>query len=400
MSRVSSRTSATTRRLPPDPIYTPIDKTSKNLSQSGATVLDTLELGSQKIGYNALITSIGDVLHTLFKANPRGTWHEVVSVLNGLDSRQDARLKAKLVGSISEFIADYSLLPHVIPELYKHLVDYESNLVRYEAIGVLGQLLRNAPASVPESMIDLLVEIHLRDPYKVIHKAAATALGSYKFTKDRRGYVALETFRKLEEIYFEEGTDTRFLDELVRVFQSSFTDWVEVRRYVVCRILPKYARHPDAYFSEHMITTLSYHVEDFPEIRRLFLQVALDYFQRTERDRYNHDGYSPRTCLWTDLGELPAEIVSSEYEKFADVIKAKALSDPVEAYRFISTFSSLELHQQAAELAMLADEALPAVKAHAWWKETFSRATAAERAESLLAAGDYAGALRILGDVE
>jgi hypothetical protein len=336
----------------------------------------------------------------LFKANPRGTWHEVVSFLNDLDSRQDATLKAELVGSISEFIVDYSLLPEVVPELYKHLVDYESNLVRYKSISVLGQLLRNARPSVPESMIDLLVEVHLRDPHRIVHKAAATSLGSYKFTKNRRGYMTLEALKELEKIYFEEGKDTRFLEELVRVFRSAFSDWVEVRRYVALSILPRYARHPDPYFSEHMITMLSYDVQDFPEVSRLFLQVVLDFFQRTERDRYNYDGYSERTRLWTDLEKLPAEIVSSEYEKFAAVIKAKALSDPVEAYRFISTFSALELHQQAAELAELADEALPSVKAHAWWKETFNRAAAAERAESLLAAGDRTGALRVLGDVE
>jgi hypothetical protein len=288
----------------------------------------------------------------------------------------------------------------VIPELYKHLVDYESNLVRYKAISVLGQLLRNDRSSVPESMIDLLVEVHLRDPYQIIHKAAAAPLGSYKFTKNRRGYMALEALKELEKIYFEEGMDTRFLEELVRVFRSSFAGWVEVRRYVALSILPRYARHPDPYFSEHMITMLSYDVQDFPEVSRLFLQVVLDFFQRTERDRYNYDGYSERTRLWTDLEKLPAEIVSSEYEKFAAVIKAKALSDSVEAYRFISTFSSLELHQQAAELAELAYEALPSVKAHARWKETFSRAAAAERAESLLAAGDRAGALRILGGIE
>jgi hypothetical protein len=373
---------------------------SKNIPQKGANALETLQLGSVKIGYDALITRVGGVLRTLFKANPRGTWHEVVSFLNDLDSRQDATLKAELVGSISEFIADYSLLPEAIPELYKHLVDYESNLVRYKAISVLGQLLRNDRPSVPESMIDLVVEVHLRDPYRIIHKAAATSLGSYKFTKNRRGYMALEALKELEKVYFEEGKDTRFLEELVRVFRSSFADWVEVRRHVATNILPRYAGHPDPYFSEDMITTLSYDVQNFPEISRRFLQIVLDFFQRTERDRYNYDGYSPRTRLWTGLEKLPAEVVSSEYEKFAAVIKAKALSDPVEAYRFISTFSALELHQQAAELAELADEALPSIKAHAWWKETFSRAAAAERAESLLAAGDRAGALRVLADVE
>lgn len=181
-----------------------------------------MQLGSGKIRYDALITRVGGVLRTLFKANPRGTWHEVVSFLNDLDSSQDATLKAELVESISEFIADYSLLPEVIPELYNHLVDYESNLVRYKAISVLGQLLRNNQPSVPESMIDLLVEVHLRDPYQIIHKAAAASLWSYKFTKNRRGYMALEALKELEKIYFEEGMDTQFLEELVRVFRSAF----------------------------------------------------------------------------------------------------------------------------------------------------------------------------------
>ena len=168
----------------------------------------------------------------------------------------------------------------MIPELYKHLVDYESNLVRSTAIGVFGQLLGKAVSSIPESMVDLLVEVHLRDPYKIIHKAAVAALRSYKFTRDRRGYVALGALLTLEAIHSEEGKDTRFLEELVGVLRSAFADWVEVRRYVALSILPRYAGHPDPYFSKHMITTLSYDVQEFPEIRRVFLQVVLDFFQR------------------------------------------------------------------------------------------------------------------------
>jgi hypothetical protein len=47
---------------------------SENLPQKGANVLETLQLGSGKIGYDALITRVVGVLRTLFKANPRGTW--------------------------------------------------------------------------------------------------------------------------------------------------------------------------------------------------------------------------------------------------------------------------------------------------------------------------------------
>src|SRR6185295_18686402 len=112
------------------------------------------------------------------------------------------------------------------------------------AIGVLGHFLDEARSSVPESMIDLLVEVHLRDAYVIIHRAAVTALRYCKFSKDRRGYIALETLLILEKHYFNEG-DTRFLEELVGVLQWSFPDWLEVRRHVVLGLLPRYTAHPD-----------------------------------------------------------------------------------------------------------------------------------------------------------
>jgi len=34
--------------------------------------------------------------------------------------------------------------------------------------------------------------------------------------------MALEALKELEKIYFEEGMDTQFLEELVRVFRSAF----------------------------------------------------------------------------------------------------------------------------------------------------------------------------------
>jgi hypothetical protein len=254
---------------------------SKNLLNEGSDAMDTLQLRTERIGYNALVRDVAGVLRKLFKANPSGTWPELVSMLNSLDSRQDEALKSELVGSISEFIGDYHLLPEVVPELYKHLVDYQSSRVRSTAICVLGHFLADARSSVPESMIDLLVEVHLIDPYTIIHQAAVAALRSCKFADDRRGQIAFETLLRIEEIYFNEGTDTRFLEELVDVLQWSFPDWVQARQHVVLTILPKYARHVDPRFSERMIRALSRHVEHFPEISRVFLQAALNLFLST-----------------------------------------------------------------------------------------------------------------------
>ena len=45
MSMVSSRASAITRRLPPDPIYTPIDKTSRIVGHSDVYSLQTPQCG-------------------------------------------------------------------------------------------------------------------------------------------------------------------------------------------------------------------------------------------------------------------------------------------------------------------------------------------------------------------
>jgi hypothetical protein len=249
-------------------------------------------------------------------------------------------------------------------------------------------------------MIDLLVEVHLRDRYVIIHRAAVTVLRFCKFSKDRRGYIALETLLILEEHYFNEGTDTRFLEELVGVLQWSFPDWLEVRRHIVLNLLPKYAAHTDTYFSEHMLSTLSRYVDDFPEVSRVFLQATLNFFARSERDRYNYDGHSTRRHLWEKLSDLPADVISSEYELFAAVVKSKALADPNEAYRFISIFSTMELHEQAGELAAMAYDALPAVKAHARWKETFRQVATAERVEALLSAHDQEGALTLLRSFE
>jgi hypothetical protein len=371
---------------------------SKSLPQRGTDALGFLRSETERLTCDALIKDVADILRKLFKANPIKTWPEVVSMLDDLNSRQDETLKGEMVTSITAFSDDYNLLPQVIPELYKHLIDYESNWVRSRAIRVLGHLLADARSSVPESMIDLLVEVYLRDGDRLIHRATVAALGAYKFSKDRRGCIALEALLKLEEIYYNEGTDTWFLKELLGVLRWSFPDWVEVRRYVVVTILPKYARHPNLYFSEEMVSTLSHYIEDFPEVRSDFLQVALNFFERTERDRYSDGGHSPRRGLWETLENLPADMVASEYAQFSRVVKVKATDDPVEAYRFISTFSSLDLHRQAAELAEVAYETLPDVKAHARWRETFRRVAAAERAETLLRVGDREGALTILGN--
>ena len=204
--------------------------------------------------------------------------------MDRLDSKveTEAELKAQLVTTLTTFAETYELVPQVIRQLYKHLMDIDSLLVRAEAIRVAGELLSRIRESVPDDIVELLT-IFLPDTYVIIHKAAARALRSCRFQKDERGYKVLNILIHIEKCYRQESKDFYFLRDVFNTLRFSFREWPEVERYVALTLLPAYAGLADEYFAEDMLVLMGEYIGKFPGLASTFVRAALDYLTNTSR---------------------------------------------------------------------------------------------------------------------
>src|SRR5207248_2306672 len=126
----------------------------------------------------------------------------------------DERLKVIFVRMLGVFaMCSYELVPRVVPQLYKHLVDFDSRRVRAAAIGVVGVMMGKMPGSVPDEMIDLLAA-YLDEKWVIIHKATVRTLQHYRFSRDERGARVLNTLLGWEGTYVQKESETDFLQAI------------------------------------------------------------------------------------------------------------------------------------------------------------------------------------------
>lgn len=359
---------------------------AENRPRHRGSVMEVLQDDTERLTYRGLIRSVSELITQVVKANPVLSFPKIMAALRELPAEDD-RLKAELVDLLGIFGKVYELVPQVIPELYKHLTDFQSNLVRAKAIGVLGEMMAEFPDSIPDNMIELLV-VYLEESFVIIHQSALGALRHYSFQRDERGRKALSIILKWEDTYFQQGKEAEFLDTIVRTLYAAYRGWPEVGRHIDLVLLPKHSQHAQPHFAEDSLAQLARRVRKYPELAPKFIQIALDYLKQTSRDQYNIDVHHDRYCIWLELFQVLPEVIAAEAGRFREVIHSKVGWDRIDATRLLEVLSQAGLHKQAAGIVLEARNLLPDVKSHTYERDFYAEVGAAEQAEAAVAAGN------------
>jgi hypothetical protein len=373
---------------------------AEQIPKDGADYLEYMANDTRRIQFDRLIGHIVKITRTLVRHAPQKAFPVITQTTRDLSSKNDTRLKAELVGTLRDFAKDDNLLPQVIPELYRHLTDYESNLVRSRAINVLSDLLDHSPGSVPSNMLELLL-IYLQDPYVIIHKSAVRALAHTKLKRDDFGWDALNRVLALERAYADDANQTAFWEDIIQTLYAAFRAWPEVDRYIATKLLPKYSRHSEKYFAEDMLVRLSRLVENYPEVAAEFIEIAVEYVRATSAKRTsNGDLYSDRSLIWQGLFKAPQELLKTFVRILHEAALQKIQHDPLTSYQIIELLSHAGLKSETLALANDLLASLPDVKSNKYRRDTCHLIAAAEHAEQLCAAGETEKAMQVLDEAD
>ena len=359
---------------------------SRNAPPPAAGTMAALEAMNRDSSYGALKRVLTEIVDELARVSPAPVFTAVRDLLDRLSSKDeaDAELKAQMVTTLTSFAETYEMVPLVIRQLYKHLVDFESRRVRSRAIRVAGELLSRIPESIPDDIVELLT-IYLTDDYYIIHQNAVRSLASCRFHRDERGNKVLTTLIQFERYYRQQPKETAFLRDLLSTLRRSFREWPEVRRYIAVKLLPEYSRLPDRHFAEDMLVLMGDQVAAYPELATPYVRAALDHLQRTERDRYDDDIGKDRGRIRERLRDVPSSAVVAEIDKVRDIVRLEAARDPFDVIHLLEILSFHELHAEAAALAEEALGLVPEVKANAFAREAYAVIQTAEIAEVFVA---------------
>jgi hypothetical protein len=370
---------------------------ARNAPAPAEDALARMEAMTRDSAYDALKRALSEMVEELARYKPREVFAAVQDVLGRLSStdKAEAEVKGQLVGTLSSFADTYELVPDVVRQLYKHLVDFGSVGVRARAVRVAGDLLSSIPRSVPDNIVELLI-VYLTDEYVAVLRNAVSALDAYTFEKDERGNEVLSLLIQMERYYRQQPNKSYFLREIFGTLRRSFREWPEVRRYIAVKLLPEYCRLPDRHFADDMLVLMGEQVGLYPELAQPYVQAALEHLKSTVRDHYNDDAHTDRGKIRERLRDVPLSALVAEMEKVRDVIRAKAGNDGFDVIHLLEILSFRELY---AETAALAEEALsltPDVKAHAFERQAYALMRTAAMAESLVAQGRVSEAVEII----
>lgn len=357
-----------------------------------------LEYQGQQAKFSRFIQSITKAIRRLIQYNPESVFPVITKLLGQTSSDDQPRFKAELVSLLSDFSESDQLVAQLIPELYRHLTDFKSNLIRAAAIKVTGTLLNRAPESVPSNMLQLIV-VYLQDTYVIIHKTALQAIGRTELQKNSLGWEALSYITNLEIYYSQQPNETHFVEEILRALSTTFREWPEVKRYIVVKLLPKYSNHSEIHFADGMLSRLAYSINEYPEVVGDFLDCAVSFIKKTRRDRYGNDNFSDRRRIFDSLFSISREAIVLQVENLQEMAIERVDDDPLEACQIVGLISSHGFRENAIVALERMLEILPDVKSATYWRDTIRLALAAEKAEKECTSGDFRTAYTLLNSV-
>ncbi|XCN71113.1 MAG: hypothetical protein Q3M24_12375 [Candidatus Electrothrix aestuarii] len=259
-----------------------------------------------------------------------------------------------LLGAIGK---DYSLRTHILPILWRVLMDYNSPWVRAKAIEATVEMFSSSGASPPANLVDTIF-IHLQDPKVIVHKAALRAVRQCPHWFDKKQtFEVLSCLKGHLQAYRDDEIQLdRICDALLSVSRRHERLKLLALRMVEL-LLPTGKQLVDKSIAEYLLRFC----EPDDKIAYLVAQDIGQYLGRCDRDRNNYYGHSRRGWMFNWLHRLPQSTFQQAAKELLTSACEMAKRDAWESCHFASLFSSFGAFREeqiilAAAAHSLSDE--------------------------------------------
>ncbi|MBB5296618.1 hypothetical protein E5F05_10695 [Deinococcus metallilatus] len=286
---------------------------------------------------------------------------DITPNLRSLDAAESA-VKAELATLYGTVGEQRHLAPQVIPSLYRLLTDFDSVLVRANAISSVSRMLHKHPDSVPPNMTDLLVT-YLNDQYVLVCQRAAAAMlvleprDEAQLVDIFKGLLVLNTAFVQQDPY----TLRDLRQPLFRIARQLGNDTDDV----IGQILVLHSQHKDQYVARDALRDFAWHVT--PAWAPQYLKTALSHLERKPPDVFNAQSLHDDE-LFRSFFQLPRDVIAAHVAAIQKL--AVSYAKVFEHVRFALEVTDLlvyfELYGDAARVASGVAHAQPPTRRHAW----------------------------------
>ena len=367
---------------PPSKILLP------NQTQTQDTQLEPLKELRRTRQWDSFKRRLRRCLKELCKAKPSKTFGSVFDCLNQPSEHLEDEFKVCCVSLLGELGKDYILRAHVLPLVWRTLMDYSSDRVRAQAIHATAEMFSSSTTMPPQNLVDIII-VHLQDSKVIVHQAALQAVSRCSIWFDKRQ--SLEVLMYLEEHLRVYHNDKHQLDYICNAIlkigrQDAILKPLALRR--VESVFPPKEYLVDGKIAENLI----WFCEPSEKIAKFVAKDIGVYLAYHDRDRYNYYGYSKRLLFFKWLHQLPA----ATYQSIADDLLASALQlakrDAWESCHFASLFSHFRAFQYEQNVLETAANALPKEPRHEAFRTKLQQLAMIAAGNASLQTGDTVAA--------
>ncbi len=356
---------------------------------------EELEKESRRLKYLRITRDLQKTLGALSELNPSLVWNRVKEIVPNLDSKVPhlELYKAELTALYGDLGKEHSLLPEVVPELFKLLMDFDSVLVRGAAIKAVGELVDHDANSLPQNMLDILI-VYLLDTYVYIHQSAALAIEHVRPSNEGE---AAEIARRLMALDRTYDKDPYFRQELRRGLIRITRRYPDLLTKMTLPVIIEHCRIEEPLLADDALRDFRYLLDDLPSwCEFYFAREALTFLGRSERERFNSEEHTERYSLLLALYDCSKKAIQQNLTVLQTAARAKGKDDPWDALRLAQLLSKLEMHQEASQLAAEIRTMQPTTKRQERAIREASLTELTAKAEVLVSLGQVESALEAL----
>jgi hypothetical protein len=359
------------------------------------TQLEELDKQSRRVQYRRVIRDLQKALSALCEMSPRIVWNHLRELVPNLDSKVPhlELYKAELTTLYGDLGKEHSLLPEVIPELFKLLMDFDSVLVRGAAVQAAGKLLEHDSNVLPQNMLDMLI-IYLSDRYVYIHKSAARAIRYVRPSSEEEATDIAWRLMVLDRTY---DKDPYFRQELRPALLRTTRRYPNLLLKMMVPVIIEHCRIEEPLLADDALRDFMYLLEDLPSgCEVYFAREVLMFFGRSEREQFNSEEHTERYRLLLALYDCSKQTIQQNLSVLQNAARAKGKEDPWDALRLAQLLSKFEMHLEASQLAEEIRKMQPTTKRHEWAIREAALTELTAKAEVLASMDQVDAALEIL----
>jgi len=295
------------------------------------------------------------IIGALCRATPQVNVPKVYSIIPGISSVKNEKYKNELIAIITDYAKDPAVLAGFIPQLYTHLLDPESEKIRFSALQFLNKVFTSYPMLVTSSLWDLW-EVFLNDKAPGIKGFALVILGTVAekfpervtpvhlkihreaiftnwlfqlsnaidiaanlrpFMNQTERYDMTALLLRIADIYSKNDDDIKLTGVIDQIL-SFVSDQPKAIFNIVSKYLCPRISKIEYYHAKEELEKLWYLSRKTPEIKRLWLEGVLTFMTRFPYE--GGGGQDERLDLYFKMHHLEKKFIDPCMDKFRHML--------------------------------------------------------------------------------